>query len=243
MFNAVKKLLSPSIVMPSPDWISEATNATQFTPDVAFIENIQVHILFLVDNHQSQFKGFDIVKDGLAFSNGHAFTRDKFQMWKKPLGRESFPVPILSTPTNETVAPWFPKPRVIKGELYGVRAYTLMELDKAMANTVQFVRRRVRLVYPYHGLYRMPVEKGLEYISRTERHIRYETDIPKKMLSPELIHKPSAWMYVGRDEYWADQMGESAYDSRLKVVRAFEPKRDGMIRSYYQFTKNEIQAE
>lgn len=240
MFSAVKKLFSPSIVLPSPDWVHEANQRTQFTPDIAFLEAYELQPVFVVEEFQSMFKRFGMLKEGLVHSLGHAFTEEKFLMWKKPLGLESYPVPIVATEQNTSIVPWYPKPLPIKGELYAIRPYTFMELDKHKANGVQFVRRRVKIHRPLRAVVRLPVEKGLEHISRTERLLRYEHVAPKVALSDEFIHKYTAWMYVGRDEYWADQYGESAYDSRLKIVKTFEPNRDGLIKRYSQFTRYEI---
>lgn len=237
MFKAIRRLL-PGQHQIDPALLWEAQNEIQFSPDIAWLEQYQTQLVFVVDDLQSHFKNHSLMSDGLCAGLGHAFTRDPFLMWKKPLGLESFPIPIVPNANNTSIVRWYPKPAIIKGELYAIRPYAFLALDKHRANGVQFQRRRIRLNYPFHEVKKSddPIfDPNKTALSRTELKLHQRI-----FLSERWYANPSAWMYIGREDYWSNQFGESEYDAKLKTVRTFAPKDRTLGPEFTQFTRYEI---
>lgn len=95
----------------------------------------------------------------------------------------------------------------ILGELCAILPHRLLELDKYKLNGVLFTRERVKITIPHRR---------------------------KDLIAFPLFQESTAWMYVGRPEYWNKQL-DGGYTS--SAVRAFGKNRDP---SYTHFTRMEV---
>ncbi len=240
MFETVKKMFLSKSDLPSAAFIHEANNECQYTPDIAYLERYEMQLIFVADDLKSPFPAHELIKRGMAVGLGRCFTRDQFLMWKKPLGLESFPIPIPAREDNVSPVNWWPKPAKIKGELYAIYPFAFKQLDAYRRNGVQFVRNRIRLSYAYREVKKLHLPKSLEAVSKTELNMYYK-DNPKVGISDILFHHPSAWMYSGREAYWDHQFGDTAYDSQLQPMKTYLPNNGGFVSEYYEFTRNELQ--
>lgn len=237
----IAKFVRPKL--PDAAWLWEASHETQYTPDIATLESYKYQIVFVVDEFKRGFPAHELISSGRCVSLGRAYTRDPFLCWKKPDGANSFPIPIIATDETVSVVPWFPRPSKIKGELYAISSSTMRKLDTHRKNGVQFTRQRVRLTYPYRQLKRNEYifPPSWEFISKTELAM-HMAEFPEQTLTEFLYHHPSAWMYIGRTTYWEHQFGETAYDCKLGKIKIFEPRKEGFIGQYYDFTKFELKT-
>jgi Gamma-glutamyl cyclotransferase, AIG2-like len=151
----------------------EAYHETYFTPDMVTLEKYQFQLLFIYDRMMHNYPEHMLIEEhGVQLPT--AFSLPEFSLWKHELGLESYPVAIR-TRHKEILCPT----ARVKGELYAMRPYQFLELDKHRLNGVEFIRERVQLVVPYHSA-RNPGIQCLQGIK--------------------------AWMYVGNPDYWNDQL-------------------------------------
>jgi hypothetical protein len=175
---------------------------TRFTPDYLLLESHQWCIFFIADDMMQGRRAHNIMFTDQARYLGVAYTQDDFTMFKKNLGKATFPIVLephrLVHPISR--APAAP----VRGELWAIRPPHIPELDKHRLNTVECTRRRVKIDIPYQVV---------------TRHIEGD------MLSEWLHYKDQrAWMYFGIDEYWAKCVYSDYRDSSFSPVELFHPK-------------------
>lgn len=239
MLAKLKEYFSREEQVPSEEFLWEACNACPYTPDISLLERYEAQCVFIADDLMSSFKNHSILRPFVIEEGGHAFTRDNFLMWKKSLGLESFPIPVVSKPSDTSIVHWMPKPARIKGELYLIHPQGFIELDKHRLNGVQFYRKRIRLVLPYQRVKQNAAVIGRDgkyLLSKTELALNNPEEAPV-VLTERKYHNPSAWMYIGREEFWNDQF--DAGWSGLTKVSMFRPKDVNIGTEYYHFTKYE----
>lgn len=180
------------------DW--ELTSC-QFTPDIAELEERSANLLFIADDMMLFNPNHDMVTKGSLSGMEpfhYAYTAKSFSFVKKNLGKESFPIALDIRDTSE-LPKWMSQTARIRGELYAIRGSQFKILDTHRQNGVQFRRERVMINIPY--------KKLLKHQGKSP-HGTY----PYYDLSKEQMYSVLAYMYVGRTEYWIDQLKAGFFD-------------------------------
>lgn len=200
----------------------------RFTPDALDLFSYPVHHLFVYDGMMSKHLDFPkIVKHGPTLFPGYTdyptvFTMSGFTMFYDcPSGQV---VPLHAEHDG-----YFPKAKV-KGQLHLVRPEVLHSLDITRENGVQFKRRRVRLLLPYHekltGPYRTLNGKPLPRALQGWRG---------KQTPEKIWILKDVWMYVGRKSYWNNRL-DGGY-STLQCPIHFPNVEKNWLPRYYEYTR------
>jgi len=234
MFNLRKVSVARvvNLFRKKPQWLEEDQWETKNTPDVATLEAqalVHVFVYGQMMRKRPQHKKWMGDKNSAYLCYG--FTYEPYEMWKKELGKESYPVAL------EGATPGFPSNR-IKGELHTMLPHQVFTLDRMMENTVQFERRRVRIVIPHY--------RDMSFFGSAQ-------DMPAFQAEDKYTHSlqtptVSAFMYVGKPDYWepmfngikvknwdregyetASRIGGSA---TLTSVRRFKHKKLGLFQFF-----------
>lgn len=229
MFAALKKIFRPD-PKPTIEWAWSADDAGKYTPDVAFIEERSHHLVFLYGNtktnhpHSSNKIGWTNPAGGPHGRLFLSFTWDKFELWKKNLKEESFPIALPRGAERKNI---FDKQgrRTVKGELWMVSSRDILSLDKFHMNGVLFERQRVRIIVPYRE---MLVWKRDDVL----KHFLGKDVGDVKLLSNPIVHLVKAWMYVGIMDHWDRQLDGGHLFS---LVRHFTENKP-LVGDYYNFT-------
>lgn len=186
------------------------------TPDIAHLEQYHWQLLFVYDSMMLRHPKNELL-GGEAIKLANAYSVDNFSLWRKKLGLESYPIPVTK---QFSFAPFCR----IKGELWAVRPYRYIEIDKLKNNGVHFRRERVRVIIPY---------RAVTVVSSYPETLDKET-----VLSDERVHIIKAWMHVGNYGYWSELI-DAGYTTT--PVQHFIPKVQSNVAlmQYYYFTKKE----
>lgn len=215
----------------TPEYIEKARSfiPSQFSPDIAKLDTMEFHRIFVCDELMSTRKQFKYVKTEVIY-NVVAFTADRYDYILDPDG-VALPIPD-------------PNGHMIKGELWIVRPSAIYNyLDKLRLNRVHYIRKRVDVIDPYrqskldktryvnNGYFDengIPLPKSLEGRKGTEY-----------TLGPEETWPQTAWMYLYNPDYWSYAIRRRpAVFTRVPV---FTPKKEKAWLSdyyYYQSPKN-----
>lgn len=156
----------------------------QYTPDAGYLDKRQWHRLFICDELMRGRSKAHVKDDRWSFL-ASAFTMDYFSVWKWNIKDHLQVIPLLGLH-------FFDTPLLqIKGELYGVRASVLKELDTMTLNGVEYERKRIKLLVPCR---------------------------PKKMPWADTSFYTKAWMYIGSHN-WRDQIDAGYYFSRVNIYK------------------------
>jgi len=189
----------------------------KYTPDIHLLEQHWWNPVFIPDDcmiHHSYHitergSRHDLVKEGASGYDPFyedCYTAKPFTFLEKNLGKQSFPIPF--DPINDNDLPmWMNKSHRIKGELYALSSKSIIELDNHRLNTVQFDRVKVTINIPYAQKYRDIAQSYNGVWSSTYRS------------SKTNIVSIQAHMYVGRFEYWRDQLLKLDNFSPVKVEK------------------------
>lgn len=208
--------------------------ATAFTPDFMWLERHEYVLLFVYDELMRNRRHYDelIGKDSLSLAAAFTYDRD-LALWKKKLGDETFPIPLLGADrvyrgagiTSKKLHKMVPDdlgPGLlarIKGELHAVRPHAFWNgLDKHYLNGVEFQRQRVKVLVPYR----------LQLDGVGVDHNVY-------------VQEVRCWMYIGIKDYWRNQLDGGMY---FTPVGAYFPRspvtKDGHVMGvYYAYTRLE----
>jgi len=193
---------------PSARWLELADDEVQFTPDLWNMERRQLQLLFVYDEMMKGHHEHDLIREH-SVGVATAYTEERFILWKKNLGKLSYPIPLakkyLSVPSAK-----------IKGELYGVLPPQFKELDKHKLNGVHFIRVRVNVSVPYRRIVKTREQQGTVMLDEEVQRIR-------------------AWMYIGVPSFWDDQI-DSGY--LFSPVQSYSPNREWLDK-YYYFSQKE----
>jgi len=204
-----------------------AYTGENYTPDRLWLERHEWVYMFFYDETMLNRKNYKFIRED-SFRLWQAFTaNDKFVMWKKRLGTETFPIPLegadkiydgpgVTSVRLNKLGPERIKATVmgrIKGEIHAVRPHVLWNtLDRHYLNGLEFRRERVKLIVPYR--------------------IKESND--------EFLKTIKAHMYVGIKDYWSPQLDGGLLYS---TVGAFAPNKrivDGTrIGIYYHYSRLE----
>lgn len=218
MFTALKKIFLPEkqeIVR--PDIITAWANQTKLSPDCWQLEQFEWQLIFVPYDFSRDFNSKAEMLDNVYMGEAchpTCYTLDLFNFFVKDLGIKSFPIPLSKNYVPSNYLRWPVEPARIKGSLYGIRPSLLISLDKEKLNTVQFQRQRVRITLPY-------------------REVRFSEKNPLPEISDDYLVTCTAWMYVGIEKYWDDQIGGIFKSCQVQRKEFISPKK--WIDSFYEF--------
>ena len=208
MFNALTRIFTKT----DPMWErfrQEADKKAMFTPDLAELKDFEKMRVFVYNELQK-----DQPKNSLLSSSeycGACYTQNSdFVLYKKLLGKETFPIAMEVTKDNRFgISSLIGDPGQVMGETYSVTPETIVELDNYLLNTVEFDRKRIKIVIPYFT----EADSACRYI---------ETE---------------AWMWVGRSEFWNDQLFIKDQDGPkfARSERLFVDIKDETLGGHYIF--------
>lgn len=155
-------------------WLDRVTADYRYTKDIADLELLAGHYLFVYDNMKTGHRQASVLAG--AELKGEVLSRDPYSVFVRNLGANSYPLPLARK------YPGLPHSRIL-GELYFVDTKTLVEIDNLRRNGVEFTRQRVISLFPFK-------ERWLdnETMELRETRIRY--------------FKVEAWMYIGNKIFW-----------------------------------------
>jgi gamma-glutamylcyclotransferase (GGCT)/AIG2-like uncharacterized protein YtfP len=212
--------------VPGLKWINDVHARTKFTPDLLEIESTETQLLFVYNELMAGRSKYLELMGLHAHLEATAYTQEpNWVLWKKDLGALSFPIALpgvdhgkvhlqkqhiqLPFPTRGTASK-------IKGELYSIASTSIKEIDNYMLNGVQFQRKKIRLVIPYHE-----IEIGEERDDNGSVCSYHNT--PKAYIV-------RAWFYEGRPEHW-DPILDYGYSSR--IVGLYPSEKTYLNNHYY----------
>lgn len=190
------------------DWLQQSNE--EFTPDIAKLERYKYQLIFVYDEMMFGHPQEEVLKPEATILS-KAITKNGYTLWKRKLGKQSYPVALDQKFHNLLKAP-------IKGELYRMRSKHFITLDSYKDNGVRYYRKRIDVVVPWKEVVRH--KKTNVVITRAER----KTEI-------------KAWMYIGIPDFWEEILDAGFMSS---PVRCFQPN-DPNLKPYYMFTKLEYE--
>lgn len=212
---------------PDAEWIASASQVHPLTPDLVWLTRRHFQLLFVYGTQMRGHPQHELVMEHGAYA-ATTYTDGKFSLWKKRLGKESFPIALENSGWRRPDWNVPPFGRV-QGELYAISTEQLIALDKHYQNTLEFQRKRVPLVLPYRKLFKIP---GTEI----QRHIEESLGIEPKssvVTTQPGVQLVKAHMYIGRSDYWDNQLEYMFSSAPLHQPRL------GWLGDYYVFTKEE----
>lgn len=212
------------------EMIKGAAERNRFTPDIGVLEQAAFQRMFVYDEMKHGHRSHAFLPEDLVTRDATCYTDNYFVLHKKQLGQASqaiatdcdiWPLPHGNTADRARV----------QGELYKVPSTHIPILDTYHQNTVEFERRRVRILRPWRHIVRakdgFPLN-GEHLESFKARGIVH---------SMRGIGPIDAWMYIGKLDYWEKQMA-----SLFATVAQYTSPNEGWLKNYYAFTKKEYET-
>lgn len=199
----------------------------QFTPDYAELEQKKGHLLFIHDDMAQLQPHHDLVKEGSLsgfYPFNYGYTARNFTYLNKNLGLKSIPI-ALDLRDRDNIPRCMSDTARIRGEVYAVRPRTFISLDTHRQNGIQFKRTQVTVNIP---------SKKVKKHTTTDSTGRVFIDYS---LSKEEMVSVQAWMYIGREEYWKDQLHAEAGFFDFTPVDIIEEEERLWLRRYYQYSR------
>lgn len=195
-----------------------------FTPDLWQLEMRKAHPVFIADDMmQTQPNHKMVAEGGLSgfYPFHYGYTSQRYNFVKKNLGLKSFPIALDLRETDELPAFMVERHR-IRGEVYALRAEQIIALDNHRQNGVQFTRTPVTINIGHRKNY-----KHTTTDSKGNKFIDYS-------LGREEMTSITAFMYVGREAYWKDQLEAGFFDfSPIDIIQE-----DRLwLKEYYQYSR------
>lgn len=228
------KLLKKSLWYPDYPkalWLKEAEERTKYTPDVAELEKRRAHLIFVPDelqqNHKNQFLlSLNLFGTTPIANMCPAFTKPEFLFYKHNLEQESYPVAFQRPATSNIWGiPENKRPKTIRGELYVIRPYQFLVLDKYKENGVVFERKYVDILVPY---------------LKVVRNAYATCEIGYRCAYMQ------AWMYLGVEDYWKERLDAGFQFNQVKTVSLVSKStygpHDFVTHPYYHFTTDEYKS-
>lgn len=187
-----------------PKIFAEADDATRFTPDIAELEKKEWQRFFFYDETMIDNRKYDLIKEHIV-NWTVAYTVKPFHTWKKNLGVESFPIPF-------EVDGFASDACRIKGDLMSIKSSHIPVLDIHKQNGLQFIRRRVPIVFAVDKVVHGNDGVSIQTMGHTIQR---------------------AWMYIAVPEHWNSVLTTYSF-SKLKVRDAGKP-----MGAFTYFDKNE----
>jgi gamma-glutamylcyclotransferase (GGCT)/AIG2-like uncharacterized protein YtfP len=214
---------------PDAQWFAEAAHTNALTPDLWVLQRYDFQLIFVYGTQMSGHPQHELVMEHGAYAAA-AYTAQQYTLWKKRLGRSSFPIALQGS--GWRTPDWRTPPLArVQGELYAIEAKQLLELDKHFQNTLEFDRKRIPLLIPYHELVRaFKPRTGMQQFIEDSLRIPNGHHLVTADTKVKLV---KAWTYIGKSDFWTDQLAHYFHP-----VNTYTP-RYGWLGDYYAFTRSE----
>ena len=222
MFNLKKIFRRKDNIFEGSDmkWLEDIrAQGHSFTPDLWELEQRAANLIFIYNEcQQGQYQHEPLCNSyECTFKGDDVYTTDKFVLYKKNLGLETFPI-AFKTHFNQQHGQFnyisnslLGRTAPIKGEVYAMSAHCIKMLDNYLLNTVQFNRQRVKVSVPFR-----PNNKLEPYLRRNN-------------LGGIMQETVECFMYIGRYDFFKDQLdGNKILFSPVKLY-------NGSGEAYYYF--------
>jgi len=201
------------------DWLNEAV---RYSPDLGKLEQYEFQLLFSPDETQRGYPQYPLIEDSAFVC--HAYTQKLYNYWQQRDGQ------LIPLEANAPAAvKYFPPSLRIKGEVNAIRPYQFRELDTWKQNTVQYTRKRVKLLVPHREVI------VSDYYDKDGKELPLCLQGKKGVLGTEMMQVIKAWMYVGKDDYWDPILSPFNF----KAVQHHTSRR-AWLKEYYSYPRREI---
>lgn len=215
----------------SPMLLAGLLAETVYTPDIAQLEARQFTRVFLPDDAQRTHPQYELIREHSAYVCT-GFTSTSFRLYR----RKTDGIAVAMEDTSQDKVKFFPQgPCKIKGEIHLVQADGILKLDNHRQNGVQFLRKRIPIIFPHRKLKWIRGPEDMHDVEQSD--IRHYEHIPDRRIgkTKELVSLVRCEMYIGIPEYWNKLIDggfafEEAEIFQPKAFRSWLPK-------YYQFLK------
>lgn len=216
------KLFGAPATFPTEHEVRWLQQSARHSPDLGKLEQYEFQLLFSPDETQRGYSQYPLIEDSVFVC--HAFTQKLYNYWQQ---RDGQLIPLEAS--APAAVKYFPPSLRIKGELNAIRPYQFRELDNYKGNTVQYTRRRVKLLVPH----RKVIKK--DYYDEDGKELPLCLRGKKGVHSPEEVAVVRAWMYVGNDDYWDPILSPFNFHA----VQHHTSRRE-WLKEYYSYPKREI---
>ena len=201
------------------DWLNQSV---RYSPDLGKLEQYEYLLLFSPDETQRGYSQYPLIEDSAFVC--HAFTQRLYNYWQQ---RDGQLIPLEAS--APAAVKYFPPSLRIKGEINAIRPWQFRQLDTYKLNTVQYTRKRVKLLVPYREVIIS------DYYDEDGKELPLCLQGKKGAHGPELMQVVKAWMYVGKDDYWDPILSPFNFHK----VQTHESRRP-WLKEYYSYPKREI---
>ncbi len=146
MFNFLRKTVAEPKVL--RDGFGEYNT---HTPDYYLLEQREFHLFLICDEMMNGHWKHDLLEPGSLYCS-QAFTMDPYILLRQSNGKQAT-VLTLEPQVGKPGLLWQRPMAPVRGELYALRPYQILELDKYKENGVLFHRKRVPIDIPYREKY------------------------------------------------------------------------------------------
>lgn len=227
--NSLMRRFTPATMkspLLDPGIIQAAQEITKHTPDFWRLQAKVGWFVFVADEMMRGRRCESMLPSSEAIRMATAYTRRKFIMLNKQLGKASWPAllspnPAMSGPIGRA------KGALVKGELYFVRPKHILELDKYKENGKIHTRQMVQLDIPYRERLTRDVISIITQGKTKVEKASFEDILSEWKHCTDI----SAFTYVGEDEhfFWNNYSEASFVSAKLTVPS------DRNLKPYYFF--------
>lgn len=212
------------------EMVCHAAQCNKFTPDILQLEKSEYQRVFIYNEMKHGHRANGFLAETIAERDATCYTDAYFVMHKKRLGKASQAVATdgdIWPPVNGTSA----ERARIQGELYIVPSSHIPVIDTYHQNTLEFVRRRVRILRPWR------------HVVRAKDGFPLNGQMLDTFKARGIVHSMrgcatmDAWMYVGNPNYWGEQVSWN-----FQTVSQFTSPNEKWLNNYYAFTPKEYES-
>lgn len=217
--------------IPVEEAVRCALESTRFTPDIHDLERSETQRVFIYNEMKSGHRASVMLPDPYVVHDATCYTDAFFWLYKKRLGLASRAIALDESGT------WF-RPdwdqvygARIQGELCIIKSSHIPILDEFHKNTVEFTRKRVKILRPWRNIVRAKDGYPLN-----GEHL-------ESLKAKGIVHSMrgcgtmDAWIYLGNKEYWSEQLSRMFTPTKL-----YTSPNEGWLKEYYSFTQKEYEG-
>lgn len=220
MLQRLKQIFTPTQeAATNPVAVHDWAHQNQHTPDIWQLEQFEWQHIFVPYPFQMDFGSekemLETVRLGRP-THPTCYTHNEFNFFIKDLGSASYPIPMPKEYEPSAFLRWPVIPARIKGTMWSIPPSLFISLDKSKQNGVQFGRQRIKITLPW-------------------REVKYDNKSPLPFITEDYLVTKTAWMYIGRPDYWNDQIGGIFQSCQVEHKEFLTPKK--WIDRFYEFEK------
>lgn len=239
-FRKQKKEFLIERPMAVPSVLEDLDGQRRYTPDLARLEMIEHHHLFVIGEMQAGHHQSDMIADDER-TGVEAFSQRDFHFLMNDLGVMSHPLLFPSEiPSTLWKLPLLP----VKGEIVKIKPRRFLELDKYYHNTVRFVRLPIMIVIPLSSATFKDREVAQKAFGKTIKARptadgktirRMAGDLPMQTATVHRkVYRMWAQTYFAPPSYWYELLS----DYNNPPVKTFHNP-NGIVKNYSRFTVDE----